>query len=117
MYVYVVVKEKLYVTGSRHFYVIIGAVLSAPLIITTVIIVVTLVHRRRWRYWRKQALAKEALSAIDVDRQQSLVSKVLQQQQQQQHDDAQWELDPAMYVRYQHFLPVLCIASGAIDPG
>jgi len=89
--VFAVIKEKLYVTGSRHFYVIISVALSTPLLITTLIVALILVHRHRWMKWRKHALAKEALSAIHAHRQQSEVV-----QQSLQPDDALWELDPAM---------------------
>ena len=100
MRVFVVIKEKLYVTGSRHLYVIIVAALSAPLLITTVIVTLILVHRRRWVNWRKRSLAKEALSAIHVHRQQSLTSQALQQSLQP--DDERWEINPAMYVPYRN---------------
>jgi len=99
--VFVVIKEKLYVTGSRHLYVIIVAALSAPLLITTVIVTLILVHRRRWVNWRKHSLANEALSAIHVHRQQSLTSQALQQSLQP--DDERWEINPAMYVPYGTF--------------
>ena len=101
---FLVVKEKLFVTGSRHFYVIIAAVLSAPLVITTIIVVLMLVHRRRWHDWRKQALAKEALSAVDVQRTHPALTSQVLQQSLLQPADSRPELNPAMCVLHTNVI-------------
>jgi len=88
-----VLKEKLDVTAGHHVHVIIALALSTPLIITFVVIILLLVHRRRWKNWRKHSLAistpKMALSTVPTN-------QFVTSHQSLQPPDACWELDTAL---------------------
>ena len=93
---FAVIKEKLFVTGSHHLYVILAGALSAPVIIAVFIITLALLHRRRWLSWRKRSLAMDKFSPVPVHCQQSLTSQAPALAQQLQPADIRWEINPAM---------------------
>jgi len=97
---YTVIKEKLFVTGSHHLYVILAAALSAPIIIAIFIMLLILLHRRRWLSWRKRTLEMDLkFSPVPVHCRQpatSVSSQAPALAQQLQPADIRWEINPAM---------------------